>query len=59
MIETIDIQTFENILSSIPSFLSMQILTPKGFGAFVPQAAAWYLCQKSDRYDAKNYPNNT
>ncbi|WP_061227276.1 ankyrin repeat domain-containing protein [Leptospira interrogans] len=47
-IETIDIQTFENILSSIPSFLSMQILTPKGFGAFVPQAAAWYLCQKSD-----------
>ncbi|WP_061246959.1 ankyrin repeat domain-containing protein [Leptospira noguchii] len=47
-IETINIQTFENILSLIPSFLTMQILTPKGFGAYLPQAAAWHLCQKED-----------
>ncbi|EPE82122.1 ankyrin repeat protein [Leptospira noguchii str. 1993005606] len=47
-IETINIQTFETILSLIPSFLTMQILTPKGFGAYLPQAAAWHLCQKED-----------
>ncbi|WP_016762083.1 ankyrin repeat domain-containing protein [Leptospira kirschneri] len=47
-IETVDIQTFETILSLIPSFLSMQILTPKGSAAFLAQAAAWYLYQKSD-----------
>lgn len=35
-IETVDIQTFETILSLIPSFLSMQILTPKGSAAFLP-----------------------
>ncbi|WP_061232347.1 ankyrin repeat domain-containing protein [Leptospira noguchii] len=47
-IETSNIQTFENILSLIPSFLTMQILTPKGFAAYLPQAAAWHLCQKED-----------
>ncbi|EMN00628.1 ankyrin repeat domain-containing protein [Leptospira noguchii] len=47
-IETSNIQTFETILSLIPSFLTMQILTPKGFGAYLPQAAAWHLCQKED-----------
>ncbi|EMG21681.1 hypothetical protein LEP1GSC150_0167, partial [Leptospira interrogans serovar Copenhageni str. LT2050] len=46
VIETIDIQTFENILSSIPSFLSMQILTPKGFGAFVPQGRGLVFVSK-------------
>ncbi|UOG33433.1 ankyrin repeat domain-containing protein [Leptospira noguchii] len=47
-IETSNIQTFENLLSLIPSFLTMQILTPKGFAAYLPQAAAWHLCQKED-----------
>lgn len=45
--KAIDIQTFENILSSIPSFLSMQILTPKGFGAPLFRKPRLGICVKN------------
>ncbi|MBM9501663.1 ankyrin repeat domain-containing protein [Leptospira sp. 201903071] len=47
-IETLDFTTFENILTIVPSFLTLQILTPKGSAAYLPEAAAWHLYTRED-----------